>query len=165
MSIIKPKIIEIGTSFFMILASGHYDLPDRNPVPETTTAIESGAEISAETAVEASEHYFNADTISVSSIKLTWDIGDVSNYTVMITQIVYDDYIDNVYFDFKSDNLCYVNGLREGTEYQFDILDSKENVLATTFGKTETVDIYYWSYGWWYIRNFYNCFGSGKQIL
>lgn len=150
MSIIKPKIIEIGTSFFMILSSGHYDLPDRNPVPETTAIesvaetsaiIGSGAETSAETAVEASEHYFNADTISVSSIKLTWDIGDVSDYTVMITQLVYDDYIDNVYFDFKSDNLCYVNGLREGTEYQFDILDSDENVLATTFGKTETVEV------------------------
>lgn len=150
MSIIKPKIIEIGTSFFMILSSGHYDLPDRNPVPETTAIesvtetsaiIESVAETSAETVVEASEHYFNADTISVSSIKLTWDIGDISDYTVMITQLVYDDYIDNVYFDFKSDNLCYVNGLREGTEYQFDILDSDENVLATTFGKTETVEV------------------------
>ena len=37
--------------------------------------------------------------------------------------------------------LCYVTGLREGTEYQFDISDSKKNILATTIGKTETVEV------------------------
>ena len=33
--------------------------------------------------------------------------------------------------------------MREGTEYQFDILDAEENVLATTTGKTETVEVVY----------------------
>ena len=149
---ITPKIIEIGTSFFMILSSGHYNLTERNPVPEITTAVESVSEpvTTTETTIKEvqadfnpDERYFNADTISVSSIKLTWDIGEIEDYTVMLTQTVPDDYIDNVYFEFKNDNLCYVNGLREGTEYQFDILDSDENVIATTMGKTETVEVIY----------------------
>ena len=36
---ITEKVIEIGTSFFVILSSGHYDLPDRNVTPIHTTAV------------------------------------------------------------------------------------------------------------------------------
>ena len=36
---ITEKVIEIGTSFFIILSSGHYDLPDRNMTPIHSTAV------------------------------------------------------------------------------------------------------------------------------
>ena len=106
---ITPKIIEVGTSFFMIVSSGHCDLPNKNAVPETTSAVESETAVetttettsteykaeSAGTAFHSSaapvlsepdtvvyeektepdfktdEQFFYADTISVSSIKLT----------------------------------------------------------------------------------------------
>ena len=149
-----PDIIKIGTGFFVLLASGHYDLPDRNAVPITTalttavTSTTSTTTVTPETkeiqaGFNPDEQYFNANTVSVSSIKLKWNIGDIEDYSLCLTQLVPDDYIDNVYFDFRDDNICYVNGLREGTEYQFDILDADENVLATTTGKTETVEVVY----------------------
>ena len=84
---------------------------------------------------------FTASTISVSCIKLTWNGDEDAEYTVTLTQTVPDDYIDNVYFVFQSNSLCYVTGLREGTEYQFTLSDSEENILAEITGKTETVEV------------------------
>jgi hypothetical protein len=82
-----------------------------------------------------------ASTISVSCIKLTWNGDEDAEYTVTLTQTVPDDYIDNVYFVFQSNSLCYVTGLREGTEYQFTLSDSEENILAEITGKTENVEV------------------------
>lgn len=139
---ITPKIIEIGTGFFMLLASGHYDLPDRNAtlVKAVSTANQT---VSAEAAEPEQTDSFNlqASTISVSCIKLTWNGDEETEYTVTLTQTVPDDYIDNVYFEFKSNTLCYVTGLRENTAYQFDISDSDGNVITETTGKTETVEV------------------------
>lgn len=139
---ITPKIIEIGTGFFMLMASGHYDLPDRNATL-VTTASTSSQTVSAEAAEPEQADNFNlqASTISVSCIKLTWNGDEETEYTVTLTQTVPDDYIDNVYFEFKSNTLCYVTGLRENTAYQFDISDSDGNVIAETTEKTETVEV------------------------
>ena len=161
---ITEKVIEIGTGFFVILSSGYYDLPDRNMTPihstavtavqtlsETastvTTATTAARQISAEVKTEPAyaERYvpyaFTASTISVSCIKLTWNGYEDAEYTVTLTQTVPDDYIDNVYFVFQSNSLCYVTGLREGTEYQFTLSNSEENILAEITGKTETVEV------------------------
>lgn len=161
---ITEKVIEIGTSFFVILSSGHYDLPDRNVAPIHTTAVTAvqtlsetastvttattaARQISAEVKTEPTyaennaPYAFTASTISVSCIKLTWNGDEDAEYTVTLTQTVPDDYIDNVYFVFQSNSLCYVTGLREGTEYQFTLSDSEENILAEITGKTETVEV------------------------
>lgn len=135
--IISPKVIEIGTGIFMLLCSGHYDFPEKNIVPPVTSYVSE----EQQTQFDSETMYFNADTISVSSIKLTWDIGDIKDYTVALTQINPDGYIDNVYFDFRDNNTCYVNGLREGREYMLEILDSDKNIIAKTIGKTEKVEI------------------------
>ena len=115
---ITEKVIEIGTSFFIILSSGHYDLPDRNMTPihstavtavqtlsetastvttTTTTARQISAEVKTEpTYAENNAPYaFTASTISVSCIKLTWNGDEDAEYTVTLTQTVPDDYIDN----------------------------------------------------------------------
>lgn len=153
---ITSKIIEIGTSLFVIIGSGHYDLPARNIQPivqETTTAVQTIAQTAFTTATaaktSASEsvsdqnkgYNLTASTISVSCIKLAWNGDENEEYIVTLTQLTPDDYIDNVYFEFKSNTLCYVTGLRENTAYQFDISDSDDNILDTTTGKTETVEI------------------------
>lgn len=154
----------MGQVFFVILSSGHYDLPDRNATPIQTTAVTAvqtlsetastvtttttaARQISAEvktesTYVESNVPYaFTASTISVSCIKLTWNGDEDAEYTVTLTQTVPDDYIDNVYFVFQSNSLCYVTGLREGTKYQFTLSDSEENILAEISGKTENVEV------------------------
>ena len=161
---ITEKVVEIGTSFFVILSSGHYDLPDRNVAPIHTTAVTAvqtlsetastvttttttARQISAEVKTEPTyaennaPYAFTASTISVSCIKLTWNGDEDAEYIVTLTQTVPDDYIDNVYFVFQSNSLCYVTGLREGTEYQFTLSDSEENILAEITGKTETVEV------------------------
>lgn len=109
----------------------------------TTAARQISAEVKTEPAyAESNEPYaFTASTISVSCIKLTWNGDEDAEYTVTLTQTVPDDYINNVYFVFQSNSLCYVTGLREGTEYQFTLSDSEESVLAEITGKTETVEV------------------------
>ncbi len=76
-NLLAPKIIEIGTSLFMIVGSGHYDLPDRNAVPTATTSVTTTTTTTVEETKEVQagfnpdEQYFTANTISVSSIKLS----------------------------------------------------------------------------------------------
>ena len=64
-----------------------------------------------------------------------------------------DDYAygDNMYFEFKSNSLCYITGLREGTEYTVTVEpvlsdDETDNYFVKTAsaeGKTETVEVIY----------------------
>lgn len=46
-----PDIIKIGTGFFVLIASGHYDLPDRNAVPITTSLATAVTSTTAVTTV------------------------------------------------------------------------------------------------------------------
>ena len=91
-------------------------------------------------------------TISVSCLKVTWDSDTDRDYTVSCT--AHDDdytYADNMYFEFKSNELCYITGLREGTEYTItvepilsdDEKDGYTAVSASADGKTETVEVIY----------------------
>lgn len=137
---ITDRIIEIGTSLFLIVGSAHFDLP--KPIAKETAAAVQNITETAETAVSESFTYnLTAGTVSVSCVKLKWIERDNEEYTVTVTQTVPDDYIDNVDFVFKSEGVCYVTGLREGTEYLFEICDSEGNLLDSTTGKTETVEI------------------------
>lgn len=52
-----------------------------------------------------------------------------------------DDYVDNIYFEFKSNTLCYVTGLRENSEYTFELSDENGEILASAVQKTEAVEV------------------------
>ena len=107
-------------------------------------------------------------TISVSCLKVTWDSDTDRDYTVSCT--AHDDdytYADNMYFEFKSNELCYITGLREGTEYTItvepilsdDEKDGYTAVSASADGKTETVEVIYefpYEDGWT------NCFAGER---
>lgn len=102
--------------------------------------------------IELTADNLNVSTISVSCLKVTWDGDTDRDYTVSCT--AHDEdyaYADNMYFEFKSNELCYITGLREGTEYTVTVEpvldeDEKEGYSvksATSDGKTETVEVIY----------------------
>ena len=120
--------------------------------PETTEVTVKGLEVS---------------TISVSCLKVEWESEPDREYTVTCEAVSPDyAYYDNMYFEFKSDSLCYITGLREGTEYTVTvepvILSEEENTEAVPVsenGKTETVEVI-WDFphedGWT------NCFAGER---
>lgn len=67
---------------------------------------------------ELSVNDLNVSTISVSCLKVSWDSEPDRDYSVSCT--AHDDnyaFSDNMYFEFKGNDLCYITGLRENTEY------------------------------------------------
>ncbi|WP_242840404.1 fibronectin type III domain-containing protein [Ruminococcus albus] len=102
--------------------------------------------------VELTAGNLNVSTISVSCLKVTWDSEADRDYTVSCT--AHDEnyaFTDNMYFNFKGNDLCYITGLREGTEYTVSVepvLSEEEKddyrvKTASADGKTETVEVIY----------------------
>ena len=101
---------------------------------------------------ELSVNDLNVSTISVSCLKVTWSAEKGRDYYVSCT--AHDDdyaYADNMYFVFKGNDLCYITGLRENTEYTVtvepiladDEQDDYSLRSASADGKTETVEVIY----------------------
>lgn len=163
-TMLSGKLISIGTSFFVVLGSGHYDLNQNVQkqdiaVPATTqitsampvdsaprsTATSTKPAESTTSAYAGNEQTdavtLTATTISVSCIKLEWNGDADTEYTVTAIQSVNDNYVDNIYFEFKSNTLCYVTGLRENSEYTFELSDENGEILASAVQKTEAVEV------------------------
>ena len=117
---------------------------------------------------ELSVNDLNVSTISVSCLKVTWDSEPDRDYYVSCT--AHDDdyaYGDNMYFVFKGNDLCYITGLRENTEYTVtvepmlsdDEQDDYSVRSSSADGKTETVEVIYdfpYEDGWT------NCFAGER---
>ena len=87
-------------------------------------------------------------TISVSCIKVEWDAEDNRDYEVICATVNPDTgYVDNMYFEFKSNALCYITGLRENSSYEITVkpmLSDGENAKiqsTSTYAKTEQVEV------------------------
>ena len=90
-----------------------------------------------------------ASTISVSTIKVEWKAEKGRDYTVVCSTETQGEYVDNIYFEFRGNSLCYINGLREGSEYEITVTpepkkkDKKNTELKgqTVKAETEKVEV------------------------
>ena len=90
-----------------------------------------------------------ASTISVSTIKVEWKAEKGRDYYVECSTETQGEYIDNVYFEFRGNDKCYINGLREGSEYDITVTpepmkkDKKNTKLKgkTVKAETEKVEV------------------------
>ena len=71
---------------------------------------------------ELSVNDLNVSTISVSCLKVSWDSEPDRDYYVNCTALDPDyAYTDKMYFEFKSNELCYITGLRENNAYSITV--------------------------------------------
>ncbi len=81
-----------------------------------------------------------ASTISVSTIKVEWNAEKDRDYSIYCYTETAGEYADNMYFEFRGNDMCYINGLREGTEYEMTVTPVlKENEDEDTKLKSQKV--------------------------
>lgn len=87
-------------------------------------------------------------TISVSCIKAEWKAETNFEYEVFCDPIDPNTgYTENIYFEFKSNSLCYITGLRENSAYRIEvkpILAEGETAnfdSASAIARTEKVEV------------------------
>jgi hypothetical protein len=89
-----------------------------------------------------------ASTVSVSCIKVEWEAEQDRDYEIFCEPTNPDTgYTENIYFEIKSNSLCYITGLRENSVYKIDvkpILEEKETAKVQSSEivcRTESVEI------------------------
>ena len=85
----------------------------------------------------------NVSRISVSCLKVTWNAADGMTYNVRCesTDPNYA-YSSMIYYEKKSEGLCYVTGLRENSEYKITVeADGNSALSAVAYGHTEAVEV------------------------
>lgn len=87
----------------------------------------------------------NLTAVSVSCIKLEWELDEKHSYTV--SAVSEAPYAENIRYVFTSPNVCYITGLRENSDYHIVLTPSAndgENVICVPFeldGHTQTVEV------------------------
>ncbi|MEE5993649.1 MAG: fibronectin type III [Oscillospiraceae bacterium] len=115
------------------------------PVLDAQTVTETIAEMTeAEKIIEIP----NVSAISVDCLKVTWNAEPDKIYDVTCESVDPEyAYSGNINLIFREENnLCYINGLRENSEYYITVTPvSKEGEqtipFETVVGKTETVEV------------------------
>lgn len=87
-------------------------------------------------------------TISVSCIKAEWKTKNGVDYEVSCTPTNQSmGYTENIYFEFKSNSICYITGLRENSMYRIEVRpvpqdkDKSNFTLASATARTERVEV------------------------
>lgn len=94
-----------------------------------------------------------SSTISVSSVKITWNAIEDHRYTISCVKAGndYDYYSSNIRLRCESNNICYITGLRENSMYIVTVKDltanEEESLLATT-EKVTVLEEYDYISGW-----------------
>ena len=83
--------------------------------------------------------------ISVGMLKATWEAEEGTEYTILCEST--DEnyaYYGNMHYDIRENGLCYINGLRENSDYLITVMpvtEDGESRKAQTLARTETVDV------------------------
>lgn len=102
----------------------------------------------------------HASTISVSSLKITWNYIENHVYAISCTRADgSSEYSQNICIKRKALNTCYITGLRENTFYIIRIQDLTDNTEESVLGITEKVNI---TQTYDYISGWTNCFTYEK---
>jgi hypothetical protein len=123
--------------------------PTTTTAVTTTVATETTTEEATTTVFQPTKITANGvtvETISVSCLKVEWEAEEGRNYTVSCSGY------GSPYFSFRGNSVCYITGLREGSEYEITVTpklseSEKENssdyecVTTETVGYTESVEV------------------------
>ena len=106
------------------------------PVSTTTTTATYPFAIAKNPTVSA---------VSVSCLKVEWESDCKRSYSVLATTQA--PYAENIHYIFSGDNICYITGLRENSDYHITltpIADTNENIICVPFeldGHTQAVEV------------------------
>lgn len=83
--------------------------------------------------------------VSVSCLKVEW-VSDIKHsYSVLATTEA--PYTENIHYVFSGDNVCYITGLRENSDYHITltpVANTGENIICVPFelnGRTQAVEV------------------------
>ena len=82
---------------------------------------------------------------SVSCLKVEWEYDSKHSYNVLATTQA--PYAENIYYVFSGDNICYITGLRENSDYHITLTpvsETNENIICVPFelnGHTQAVEV------------------------
>lgn len=97
-----------------------------------------------------------ASTISVSSLKITWNYIKNHVYAISCTRADgSSEYSQNICIKRKTLDTCYITGLRENTFYIIRVQDLTDNTEESVLGITEKADVIQ-TYD--YVSGWTNCF-------
>lgn len=84
-----------------------------------------------------------SSTISVSSVKITWDTVEDHRYSISCVRAGndYDDYDKNIRLRCEGNNTCYITGLRENSMYVVTVRDLTANEEESFLAMTEKVTV------------------------
>lgn len=122
----------------------------------------SGAISVAESIDVVKVNDLRTSTISVSSVKVEWQGEKGRDYEIFCEPTdPATGYEENIYFEIKSNSLCYITGLREDSEYEITvkpILNAHEKAAAVSSAcsaRTEQAEVI-WEFE--YEDGWTNCF-------
>lgn len=83
--------------------------------------------------------------VSVSCLKVEWEADKNHSYSVLATTEA--PYQENIHYVFSRDNICYLTGLRENSDYHITLIpiaNEGENIICVPFeldAKTQSVEV------------------------
>lgn len=114
----------------------------------TTTATSAAAE---QTETTTATYPFiiaqnpTVSAVSVSCLKVEWENDDKHSYNVLATTEA--PYAENIQYIFPEENICYITGLRENSDYHVvltPLANDGEDIMCIPFeldGHTQTVEV------------------------
>ena len=105
-------------------------------------AAKAAVSAAPETAPVSMINHMNVSKVSVSCLKVVWEAAEGKTYNVRCesTDPNYA-YANLIYYEKKSEGLCYITGLRENSEYEITVEEEGSSLSGKMIGHTEAVEV------------------------